>query len=328
MTVPAIASVLLHAAAMSVVVAATAAKGAEPGAARPPTVPVEVVEFDSSPPEDERVAISGEVGKEDRAQGRPDASPEVDPSPSPPPRVEARARRNPANDTAPHGPRPAPTTSRPARAPKTSAKHVPEPGTERDEDPPAPTSMGATAAAGAAATRAASSGNEPGEHAAERGRAGERGDGGGELRNDAPSLVGRFGHELPRIGASVPGWQDPSAGPVPPVEVELVLGEDGHLDRGRNPFVRVPELGQELLAETVRRTCRSLFGAFSVPGQGSRGAIRLRIGATVSDVAPTRLTIDGSDPRAPSFTLESGRRIDFAVEVVSSGRAELPGEPP
>ncbi len=172
-------------------------------------------------------------------------------------------------------------------------------------------------------------GTADGANAAAEGAGGELGDGGGALRRDAPSLIGRFGHELPRIGASVPGWQGTVAGPVLPVEVELVLGDDGQVDRRRDPFVRAPEVGQEILAETVRRTCRSLFGALSIPGQGTRGGtIRLRVGATLADVAPTRLTIDGSDPRAPSFTLESGRRVEFVVELVSTGRVEQHGEPP
>jgi hypothetical protein len=336
MAVPAIASLLLHAAAISVVVATTPATGAESVGTRRDLAPIEVVEVDGSRPNEERVAVSGEAGREDRAQGRPDASPDLAPSPLPARRVEAGATPRPAKDRTPIEPRPAPATPRPPAGSTSKAARRDEPRTSRAEPYPehsaASDTAGAASSAGAAVPHGMPSRNDGAANAANAaagGTGGELGDGGGTLRKDAPSLIGRFGHELPRIGASVSGWQGAPVGTAVPVEVEIVLGDDGQVDRRRDPFVRAPEAEQELLAETVRRTCRSLFGALSIPGQGPRGGtVRLRVGATLAEVAPTRLTIDGSDPRAPSFTLESGRRVVFSVEVVSTGSVEPRGGPP
>ncbi len=119
---------------------------------------------------------------------------------------------------------------------------------------------------------------------------------------------------------------------MPPLELLLTLDGDGRLDRRTDPVARLPETKptegptepmREVLVESLRKTVVSLFGRLSLPGRPvGAGQVRLRVSAIVTDVAPTKLTIDGRAEVDPSFTLESGRRVTFRLEVLEVVPAE------
>ncbi len=139
----------------------------------------------------------------------------------------------------------------------------------------------------------------------------------------APSVVARFHHELPRVAASVSEWVNAPVGGVAPIHLELALDPEGRVDRVVDPLPAAREGAAEALRQSLKKTVITLFGRMSLPGHPVRaGRVRLRVGARVEDVAPQKLTIDGRPEVDPSFTLESGRRVTFQLEVTSVAPTE------
>jgi hypothetical protein len=207
-------------------------------------------------------------------------------------------------------PAPTPTAPAPAPPPAAEATAAAPPRPMPSARPPAQTSP----ADGGAPSAAASTGSGP---------TGEPDAGGGAKRPELPSVMARFTHDLAEWGSGVPAWQTAPIGDAGSIIVTIAVGDEGKLDKLHDPFGGEASQLSPVLVESVKRTKAAL-----VTKMGSRNVlVKFKVGAVVSDVPPPEgdalsLSFDSYDAKTKkggsTFTLGSGRRVTFSVEVLET----------
>jgi hypothetical protein len=152
---------------------------------------------------------------------------------------------------------------------------------------------------------------------------GPKGDGGGQKRRGGRDLASALTYELPDCAYYVSGWTSAPLGDGGTLLASIVVDDTGKVTAAE------PEPGtkpSEAFSDTLRRVLGRLkVGKLALEnGELDGGSLHVRITAKVSDVpAPDHPggavaiehTFDRGHGRA-SFTLESGRRVEFEIAIV------------
>ncbi len=319
-------SLLFH--AILVVATALKASAAEPIALNTPAMGADPIDTDLV---DVLHSTGDSVvrGSEDKAQGEPDRAPAEKPASRP--AEPATERTNPKRDATPRVPPAAPPKSDPSD-PATDEAPTRPPAEHHDAAPRTtpiarpPESSADTASPKSRPGVDAPSG--PTSPASRKGALGGPlsevpGEGGGQKRSGQRDLAASFTRELPDCAYFVTTWAALPPGESLVLEARIELDASGKLLSVEPEDKTTPSAA---FVDTMHRVAGRLkIGLFALEnGTIDGGVLHVRVIASVSDVpAPDRPggavalehTFDKGRGHA-SFTLESGRRVDFMIAVV------------
>lgn len=330
-------ALLLSLVAHGALVGATALRGAR---LEPPPPPATTAPLETDLVDVER--SSGDAvlrGDETKAQGTPtnDEGPAAAAAPKEPAAAKAPTPAPDRPPVAPPAPTPPPTTSPPPAPtpPPTTSPALPDappspPALPRDPDAEAQrareraskrASDRRSASTSASATPASSSGAAP--SSTSEGAGGPPGDGGGQRRRGERDLASTLTFELPDCAFYVDAWSALPLGDAGTILATIEVGADGRVTSAAPEPNTTPPAP---FVDTLRRVAGRLkVSKLSLEnGVLDEGSLHVRISATVSEVpVPDRPggavaiehTFDKGRGRA-SFTLESGRRVEFVISVV------------
>jgi hypothetical protein len=267
------------------------ARGDTSAASPSPTSPAETEVLQAEEEDSARVdELAGKAAaaaaQEAPAKAEPTKPTEIEPEPAP---------RPPPSASAPPRPTSSPKSSAPPRASATAS---------------AAGSSSAAAPQPSASSSAGSTGPGIGPD-----------DGDGHAKK-APDLAQKFTKDLPSVAAGVEGWTKLPDGPAGSVKITLLLDEKGKVVKDRDPIPSEPAPPPEL-AESVRRTAKSLFVTLALPGHPVRaGKLTLTVSARVQhgparpEIQKFRIESNFSAKRGDAeFELESGLKVSFDVKV-------------